>query len=245
MKKLYSDSRFSLYQGDALQCLLELPHDSVEAVLTDPPYSSGALTLAARQAPPCSKYQRDDTQKRYPPMLGDAKDQHSFFRWAVLWLSECWRIAQDGSPIMVFTDWRQLPVITDAIQAANWSWLGIIPWDKRCSRPQAGRFKAQCEYVVWGAKGRFRTSSRACLPGIYTHPVNHLQKVHLTSKPLTLIKELLTIAPEKCTVLDPFAGGGTTAVASLETGRNCITIELSEEYAQLTLDRVLASRSPH
>ena len=242
-KPIYSDCSFTLFQGDALTCLQTLASDSVGAVVTDPPYSSGGASLSAKQADPSQKYQWSGTKKTYPPMLGDAKDQRSFLTWAALWLTECWRIAQDGSPILVFTDWRQLPVMTDAIQASNWRWLGIVPWDKRGGIPQKGRFRAQCEYVLFGSKGRLQTQPCGCLPGLYSCPVASRQKVHLTSKPLTLIKELLAIAPEGCIVLDPFAGGGTTAVAALETGRKCVTIELSPEYAQITLDRVLAQKS--
>ena len=40
------------------------------------------------------------------------------------------------------------------------------------------------------------------------------------------------------TVLDPFIGGGTTALAAKETGRKCIGIELSAEYAQITADQL-------
>jgi site-specific DNA-methyltransferase (adenine-specific) len=52
MKAYYSDNEVTLYQGDAWQVLRILPGDSVDAVITDPPYSSGAVTLAGKQAPP-------------------------------------------------------------------------------------------------------------------------------------------------------------------------------------------------
>ena len=74
-----------------------------------PPYSSGGVTLGARQADPAQKYQQSGTKRRYPPMLSDAKDQRSWTMWCMLWLAECWRIARDGAPLMAFTDWRQLP----------------------------------------------------------------------------------------------------------------------------------------
>lgn len=85
------DSRFqtdgiSLYQGDALRVLTTLPVASVDAVLTDPPYSSGGITLGARQADPSQKYQSSGTKRQYPPMLGDAKDQRSWIMWCTLWL---------------------------------------------------------------------------------------------------------------------------------------------------------------
>lgn len=239
MKQLfYTDDRFTLYQGDALTCLKTLNDDSVDAVVTDPPYSSGGITLSAKQADPASKYQQSSTKKSYPPMLGDGKDQRSFLTWATMWLSECWRTAKDGAPLLVFTDWRQLPVMSDAMQAANWFWQGIVCWNKRSARPQLGKFKNQCEYVLWGSKGRFTPFSRQCLPGVYDCPVITQQKVHLTSKPVALLTDLLAVTPEGSTILDPFAGGGTTAVAALQSGRKCVSVELSKEYARLTVERV-------
>ena len=116
----------TLYHGDALGILATLPDAAMDAVLTDPPYSSGGVTLEARQADPAQKYQHSGTKRRYPPMLGDAKDQRSWSMWCTLWLGECWRIAREGSPLMVFTDWRQLPALTDAVQAAGWAWRGIV-----------------------------------------------------------------------------------------------------------------------
>lgn len=171
-------------------------------------------------------------------MLGDGKDQRSFFAWSVFWLSECRRIAKEGAPLLVFTDWRQLPVLTDALQAADWLWHGIVIWNKRSSRPQQGRFRNQCEYVLFGSKGSFAPHSTACLPGVYDYPIISQEKLHLTGKPLPLLKDLMAIVRPGGTVLDPFLGGGTTALAALETGRNCTGLELSAEYADIAAQRI-------
>ena len=61
----------------------------MDAVITDPPYSSGGLILSARQADPADKYQNNGTVKTYPPMFGDNRDQRLFIMWATLWLAEC------------------------------------------------------------------------------------------------------------------------------------------------------------
>ncbi len=74
-------------------------------------------------------------------MLGDLKDQRSFVMWASLWLGECWRLARAGASCLVFSDWRQLPALTDAIQAAGWAWKGIIVWHKPNARPSLGSFR--------------------------------------------------------------------------------------------------------
>ncbi|WP_367174904.1 hypothetical protein [uncultured Desulfovibrio sp.] len=83
---------------------------------------------------------------------------------------ECWRVARAGAPLMVFTDWRQLPALTDAVQGAGWKWLGIVPWNKRSARPQIGRFRQQCEHVLCACKGSLTLATRSCLPGLYSCP---------------------------------------------------------------------------
>ena len=186
MEEFYSDDSVTLYKGDALRILQTLPDACVDAVITDPPYSSGGVTLTARQMASEHKYQSSGVQRRYPPLLGDGKDQRAFTTWAMLWLAECWRIAKDGVPLLLFTDWRQLPSMTDALQGAGWFWIGIVVWDKRGSRPHKGRFRHQCEYVLVGSKGKFTPTVPACFPGLYACPINAKSKVHLTGKPLPL-----------------------------------------------------------
>lgn len=229
----------TLYHGDALGILATLPDSSMDAVLTDPPYSSGGVTLGARQADPAQKYQQSGTKRRYPPLLGDAKDQRSWTMWCALWLAECWRIAREGAPLMVFTDWRQLPALTDAVQAAGWAWRGVVAWDKRSARPNMGRFRQQCEYVVFATKGRFVAHTRACLPGVYSYPVIPVQKVHLTSKPVALIEDLLAVTAPQEAVLDPFMGGGSVGEACIRTARSYVGMELSREYYDISRDRLM------
>ncbi len=227
-----------LYNGDALAILRELPHGSVDAVLTDPPYSSGGLHVGARRKEPAAKYQSTGTKRVYPPMLGDLKDQRSFVMWASLWLAECWRLAKPGAPCLVFSDWRQLPAMTDAVQAAGWEWRGIVVWHKPNARPMLGSFRRDAEFVVHAVKAPAKTWTRRCFPGLYRQNVVAAQKVHLTSKPLPLLVDLLSVAPEGGTVLDPFMGGGTTALACIETGRRFIGVELSSQYYELAGERI-------
>jgi len=62
---------------------------------------------------------------------------------------------KDGGYFLSFTDWGQLPVMTDAVQAGGIVWRGIVAWDKGggARAPHKGYFRHQCEYVVWGTKG--------------------------------------------------------------------------------------------
>ncbi len=238
MKPFFEDPALTLYQGDALAVLQSLPPLCMDAVITDPPYSSGGLMLSARQADPAVKYQNNGTVKTYPPMLGDNRDQRSFIMWATLWLAECWRVARDGSPLLMFSDWRQLPAMTDAVQAAGWTWRGVVVWHKRTGRPLRGEFRREAEFVIFASKGRLCYRVPRCLPGLYSHTVDHRKKNHLTSKPVELLRELMEVVPEGGTVLDPFIGGGSTAEAARDTGRTCIGVELSPEYARIAAERI-------
>ena len=238
----FCDDTLTLYRGDALRVLSTLEGDSVDAIITDPPYSTGAFTLAGKQAPPAAKYQKSSAVRAYPPMFGDNKDQHSFYRWAVWWLSECWRVAREGSPILVFTDWRQLATISDAIQGAGFSMRGLVVWHKAGGMPLRGEFRRDCEYIVYGCKGKLIPSGSACLPGLYSYPVVASRKNHITAKPDALMADLMQVVSVGGTVLDPFLGGGATARAAQSTGRRCIGIELSHEYSERARDSLLQAR---
>lgn len=138
----------------------------------------------------------------------------------------------------MFSDWRQLPAMTDAVQAAGWTWRGVVVWHKRTGRPLRGEFRREAEFVIFASKGRLGYRGPRCLPGLYAHTVDHKKKNHLTSKPVELLRELMEVVPEGGTVLDPFIGGGSTAEAARDTGRTCIGVELSPDYAAITAQRV-------
>lgn len=226
-----------LRKGDCLAILRTLPDDSVDCMLTDPPYGSGGLFLGSRQQTTRIKYQVGGTEKVYPEFFGDAKDQRSWLAWAQLWLSQCWRVARDGAPLLIFSDWRQLPTVADAVQAGGWTWRGILAWDKPSCRPQKGRFRQQCEFVVFASKGSFLAAHERCLPGCFSYPVER-NKLHVTAKPVPLLRDLLEISKEGGTVLDPFMGAGSTGQACIETGRAFVGIELAPDYYEISRRRL-------
>ena len=67
------------------------------------------------------------------------------------------------------------------------------------------------------------------------------QKVHLTSKPVALIEELLAITAPGDMVLDPFTGGGSVGEACIKTGRGYTGMELSREYFDISRTRLRAA----
>jgi site-specific DNA-methyltransferase (adenine-specific) len=235
---------YQIQQGDCLKVLSTLEKESVNAVITDPPYSSGGQSSATRAAMPSKKYVQSGTKIQRPDFFGDNKDQMSYLYWCSLWLSECFRIAKEGSPICVFTDWRQLPITSVALQSGGWIFRGIVPWNKtEAVRPVLGRFRNQAEYIVWGSKGDMPTKRKVrVLPGVYTFPVRQDDKFHLTGKPTELMEAIVKIAEPDSIILDPFMGSGTTGVAAIKQGYDFIGIEQSKDYFEVAKERLEKER---
>ena len=231
---------YQIYKGDCLKILPTLKDESVDAIISDPPYSSGGQSSGTRAAMPSKKYVNSDVKIVRPDFFGDNKDQWSYLYWCALWLGECFRMAKEGSPIAVFSDWRQLSITSAALQAGGWIFRGICPWNKtEASRPILGRFRNQCEYVLWGSKGDMPTKRKVkVLPGAYTFPVRQNDKFHITGKPTELMEAIVKIAEPDSIILDPFMGSGTTGVAAIKQVYRFIGIEHSNEYFSIAEQRL-------
>jgi site-specific DNA-methyltransferase (adenine-specific) len=228
-----------LYHGDCVRFLSQLPNESVDALITDPPYSSGGLHTVTRQQAPSTKYMQSGSTLHHD-FVGDNRDQRSQLKWYALWLTEAYRVLKPGAPVCLFSDWRQLPLTTDAIQVAGFTWRGIAVWDKTEGvRPQQGRFRAQSEYIIWGSKGAMPADRKApILPGVLREPVRRNDKFHMTGKPTALMRQVVKICERGGVILDPFAGSGTTLVAATQEGYSWLGSEALEHNIQVTRDRL-------
>lgn len=228
----------SIHQGDALTLLATIPTGTVDAVICDPPYNSaagGGFKASARD-----KYVSSDAQHSLADFAGDQRDQRGFVAWLSMVYADCLRAARPGASLLAFTDWRQLPASSDALQAGGWIWRGIIPWHKPVNRPRKDGFRAACEYILWGTRGEpYQHSPSIYLPGLLngSQPRGPKRR-HITEKPLDVMAELVSIAPEGGLVLDPFCGSGTTGEAALAAGRRFIGLEISGHYANVARDRL-------
>jgi site-specific DNA-methyltransferase (adenine-specific) len=237
-----SAADWCVVQGEAFAELRELEAECIDALVTDPPYSSGGQFKGDRASSVHAKYQTSGVNEEnvMPAFTGDNRDQRSFLAWCTLWLSECFRVLKAGAPIVLFTDWRQLPITTDALQAGGFTWRGVAPWMKTTARPRIGGFSAMAEYVVWGSKGALPPRDDVgCLRGAWHAPkVHHTSRLHLTEKPLEVMRGCVKICPPGGIVLDPFAGSGSTGHAALLEGRRFLGFELSPEYHAIACQRL-------
>ncbi len=241
MSPYYEDEWVTLYHGDAREILPNVPN--VDAIITDPPYSSGGMYRSDRIASTNTKYQMTrETSRRYGTFSGDNRDQRSFEKWVSDWAGLCIAKVPEGGGIGIFIDWRNLACVVDAVQVAGWVYRGITPWHKGTDlRPMKGWFRRNIEYVVWGSAGPLLTGAQAegeCWDGMFVARVNDGDKHHQTGKPVALMTQMLSVRPEWTTYLDPFAGSGSTLIAAKALGKRAIGIELDEANCEITAKRL-------
>ena len=243
----YQDDRVTLYGGEMLRMLDTLEEHTVDAIITDPPYSSGGIHINDRQANPKSKYAQSSAKylEGLTDFTGDARDQRGYLKWMDLWLSEAMKSVKPGGIIGVFSDWRQLPVNTDALQCAGVTWRGIVPWHKPNGRRQAGRFANNCEYFIWGTAGQRPISGfNFALDGFFEQSnVATKERQHIAQKPVEVMRQLVKVVPEDGIVLDPFMGSGSTGVACIMEGRRFIGCEMVPDYQRIAQDRITEATS--
>ncbi len=229
-----------IIHGDALQVLRTFGAGMFDGVITDPPYSSGGVTISEKQKPTSEKYTNTKGKCPFPDFEGDAKDQRSWTSWMAEWMTLARLRCKLGAPICVFSDWRQLPSLTDAMQWAGWQWRGVLSWDKGNARPQRGRFRQQCEYIAWGSNGPLPIDRPVpVLPGAFRYAVpSASQRIHQTEKPVQLLREIVKICEPGGTILDPFAGSGSTLEAAHMEGYSAIGIEMVAAIAEAGRRRI-------
>lgn len=220
----------TLYRGDALHLLPHLPPASIDAIITDPPYSSGGQFRSDRSRSTVAKYVNSDTVAARSEFSGDNRDQRGFLAWASLWFAACHHAAKPGAIVLCFTDWRQLPVVTDAVQCGGWVWRGLATWHKPGCRMQRGRFSASAEYIVYASSGIPNEGEQSPQNVFACAPVGGDEKVHIAEKPDPVLRWLIGLTRPGDVILDPFCGSGVTLRAARDMGRRAIGIEIEDAY---------------
>lgn len=235
MTPYYTDEHVTLYHGDAFDILPTL--SGVGAVVTDPPYSSGGAFRGDRANTTVEKYVRTDTLAYRPDFAGDNRDQRSFLAWATLWLNAARNASVPGAVLASFIDWRQLPVLTDAVQAGGWTWRNLGTWWKPGIRMQKGRFSSSAEYVVYATNGPNDGDGQTSPQNVYRAAPDD-DREHIAQKPLEVMRWVLGLSRPGALVLDPFMGSGSTLAAAKSLGMRAVGIEVDERYCEVAARRL-------
>lgn len=233
MTPYYADEAVTLYLGDTLDVLRELPVAPIAALVTDPPYSSGNLPESMKQkaAPRLRGWTWQDKVMETDQLstLGFVWLMRAVLVEARLRLSE-------GGSLCVFIDWRNWGNLVGAVESAGFRVNNMVVWDKRQIGMGNG-FRNQHELVLYGSLGTPRVISHA-VPNVLACKREE-NDLHQSPKPVALMQRLLEVvsAPGDI-VLDPFLGSGSTLLAAKASGRKGIGIEIEERYCEIAAQRL-------
>ena len=100
-------------------------------------------------------------------------------------------------------------------------------------------FRNQSEFILIatrGSIGKEQDRPRVFPAGVFRHYLKSSDKMHLTGKPVPLMRHLMTVLPPGSRVLDPFMGSGTTLVAARDLGHVAHGIDLSPDNVRIAAD---------
>lgn len=214
-------------------CLLALPKiedETVDAVVTDPPYCSGGFSESGKKS---AKGQglRSETLKKIGWFANDNMTTGGLVWLLRACMVEAERILKPGGSALIFTDWRMVPALAPALESSGLRYQNQIVWDKGSPGLGTG-FRPQHEMILHYVKGSAVFHDCAAGNVIRCPRTSRKIKTHQTEKPVQLLESLIrVVSPEGGTVLDMFAGSGSTGEACQNLGRNFIGIEKAEKYA--------------
>jgi site-specific DNA-methyltransferase (adenine-specific) len=129
------------------------------------------------------------------------------------------------------------------LQSRGWILRADIIWQKPTAMPENVRDRPvnAYEHVLLFVKSAryFYNAAEGGGKNLWTFPVNSFRGDHHAMMPVALAERCVMLgSPVGATVLDPFAGAGTTGLAVIQHGRNATLIELNPEYAARTRNRL-------
>jgi site-specific DNA-methyltransferase (adenine-specific) len=246
-----------IYNDDCVKLMDDLPNNSIDCIITDPPYFIDKIDS------------KMDDDKKQVKELYDLYLQVSQILFKKL---------KPGGFFLSFSSPRLYDSIDMACENAGFEIIDMINWKYTESMPKEITVSHAIDNlkVVHEQKDELKDEYTNCKtpmikscfepicvamkpPGERTDILNEIrchtglielsQKVgidndclynnHITVKPIALIKYLISIFSKKgSTILDPFMGSGTTAVACLHEGRSCIGYEIDKKYFNISHKRV-------
>lgn len=214
--------RWELLEGEALALLREMPDASVDAVVTDPPYcSTGEATsmVTAR---------------------GRLPREHQFYEaWLREHVVEFARILKPTGAMWMTIDWRGAMALDVACARLNLREPKVGVWNRGgLGMGFVLRNVYECFAVVPMPKfQRMQTAEPDVWDEKWT-PGNR-KHGHQAEKPVPLMRRAIRlVCPSGGTVLDPFAGSGSTGVGALLEDRSFLGIEREPAYAEIARARL-------
>jgi len=240
---------------DYLELLSQIPDNSVDLVLSDPPYGIN--------------YRNNYSHVRHGKIIGDS----SHFSYELL-AKEAYRVLKPDTALFLFTCWSEYPKHYQEVEAAGFKMKEPLICQKRASGKTDlfGSFQSNSDWLIFAHKGRFKfkqtfllKNKRAgTIPNIGRKPVPLYKKrfpscwfgneypfssenptyqkryFHPTLKSTRFLEWVILLSTDEgALVLDSFVGSGSTAVAAKNLGRRFIAGDISANYCKMAEERLV------
>ena len=241
MDPYYTDDLVTLYHGDCLEVMRSLPDESVDMVVTSPPYNMGLVPGGNGRG----MYRPGASNKagRFREGYGahnDAMDQSEYDNWQREVLAECWRLSR----LAVFYNHRprvEHGVLRDPL-GNN---FGIplrqrIVWNRGTGIDVNLRaFCTRGEYVYLFAKPDFKLSSHSAsgMGDVWNLGIETGVPDHPAPFPVSLPARCIEATGAR-SVMDPFSGSGSTLLAAVNARISAVGIELESKHCDLSIRRL-------
>jgi len=201
-----------IIHGDCLELIKLIPNNSIEAIITDPPYGLNKNGV------------RGDT------------DLSLFYDI----MPECYRVLKDNSFFITFFSTKFLPQLFKN-NPFSYFWQIVLYCPEGRVKSPIGYTKYMSCFIFKKGKPKIIRWNKDIFidtPGKMVEPDEGYID-HPTPKPKHFIKEILKMfAKENDLILDPFIGSGSTAIACLQLNIKFIGFEIEEKYCKIALERV-------
>ena len=241
MKPYYADDSVTLYHGDCLPVMREMADESVDIVVTSPPYNMGLVPGGNGRG----MYRPGASNKagRFREGYGahdDAMDQDAYDAWQREVLAECWRVSR----LAVFYNHRPR-VEHGRLRDPLSNDFGIplrqrIIWNRGTGIDVNLRaFCTRGEYILFFAKPEMLLTSHAAsgMGDVWDLGIEYGVKDHPAPFPVSLPTRCIEATGAQ-SVLDPFAGSGSTLRAAADLHVTGIGIELEAKFCAVAVSRL-------
>lgn len=221
--------------ADSRDIIKRIPDNSIDFILTDPPYNLGQHSTGNI------------------PLPGRSAMNNDVAEWDMIdfnpeeWADEFIRILKPTGNLFIFTSYNQLGRWYNALDH-RFDTSNFMIWHKTNPAPKIFKagFLNSCEmiFTCWNKKHTWNFISQAEMHNFIESPICMRPErlsapKHPTQKPVSILKKMIQIASnEDDIVFDPFMGVGSTGVAALELGRRFIGVELDPSYHKAAKQRI-------
>ena len=218
---------FEIKHGDCLEVMRGMADNSVDTVVTDPPFVVPTQHYASRSGE--NKFGRKWSD--ISPLIG----------WFDMVTTEVARILRPTGHFVCFCNADSYPAFYPAV-FSRFGNADCLVWDK--GKIGMGRgWRKRTEFIVVGRNPDAWFSPETKSTVLACPVVPSEKRIHPAQKPVSLLREIIKhTTPPGGVVVDPFTGSGSTGEAAMLEGFEFIGIEMEAEYVAIAEARIVEAQ---